>query len=463
MKEKTDRPGDLKLREIATLSIIAVILVTGAELLNLPTATPHSDALRYIDYGLNVADHGVFGLSPQDDDEHKRIIPGNANSPLYPLFLAAVFRLSPASAESMRCLRRAQRSETIDETPCPMDLGAVVAAQNAVVVAYLVAIGAVTLMLFGRAWLAYLAPAIVMSSTKPVYFSNLLLTETLLLLGIAVLLLAAAIVVKRRRQSGWWLMGAALAVLTLIRPEYLYLSFFIMAGVLGVALAGWQRRFAIRGAMVIAVSFGIVISPWLARNWSHFGTVRITSGYADIVLASRAAYNHLSMREWLAAVVFWIPDVGEKAAATFLDESAYDRLRDNETKLRVGGMRDIYAPALTAVDGDREALVGYLLRHEILGIWHRHLASSLVLAWRGVLASAKYLTIVGLPCLLVSIYLAFRSRDWAWLCLVAPAVYQVAFYALTSVSVARYDVFLIFYFSIAISWLVDDLLRRRSL
>ncbi|MFT5418947.1 MAG: hypothetical protein ACI915_005304, partial [Gammaproteobacteria bacterium] len=112
------------------------------------------------------------------------------------------------------------------------------------------------------------------------------------------------------------------------------------------------------------------------------------------------------------------------------------------------------------VGGDRDRLTGHLIRSEILDHPVRHLATSIPLAWRGILAG-KYLAVPGLPCFVILVIASMRNRDWMFPILTLPALAMAGLYAGVSVSIPRYNVYLIYYYAIAVAWVLVFLIDRK--
>ena len=49
--------------------------------------------------------------------------------------------------------------------------------------------------------------------------------------------------------------------------------------------------------------FGLVVGPWVLRNWILHDTAAVSGGYAAYILVQRVAYNAMTLQEWLAS---WI-------------------------------------------------------------------------------------------------------------------------------------------------------------
>jgi Ca2+/Na+ antiporter len=169
----------------------------------------------------------------------------------------------------------------------------------------------------------------------------------------------------------------------------------------------------------------------------------------------------MSFIEWSAAFIYWLPGYGESLAAKFLAPSSYAKLRPSPDSYVILDSKEIFSSGLAAVDGDRERLTGYLLKTETLNHPIKHVIAGIPLAWRGIL-TGKYLAIVGLPCALILLVNAIRHRRSELLILAAPALTMIILYSMISVSVPRYNVYLIYYYAIATAWVIISLADSRN-
>ncbi len=412
---------------------------------------PTLDALRYVDYALNIHDHGVFGLSGAD--RANAPAPGNANSPLYPALLAAVVAADPGLHDALTC--------ALGDAPgaCPQRFATLVFVQSVIALAALACVWLTAFIVFRHRALAWTAAALVLASTKLQFFANQILTEILVLFFYAALILCLALAVRSRRRRSWIALGAVLGALTLTRPEYHYLALAFAAFAVAAAFARGARTWLPAVAAAV-VAYGLVVGPWLLRNHHEFGEAAITGGYGDVIFAYRAAYNRMTLPEWGAAFIAWLPGHGETLAQALLPPATWARLGTDADDYLYVESREIFDAGLAAVGGERERLMGYLIRTEILEHPFRHAFASIPLAWRGILAG-KYLAVLGVPALLALGVLAVRRRWRVTLALMLPAFVMVALYATVSVSIPRYNVYLIYYYAIAVAWACVSLVDRR--
>ena len=416
------------------------------------TPDPQQDELRYIDYAVNLHQHGIFGLSRPGGVTQ----PGYANAPLYPAFLAGLMALSPRFAATLSCIHKDDSTREY----CDTDYQVLIIAQSTLIVVALTCLWCLARLLFANRSIAWLAVALALASTKPLFFTSHFLTEILILLFFAMLLLSLALAMTRS-HCGWWFgVGAVLGLLSLTRPEYLYLA---LATLTAVAFACLRGKSQAKHAAVLACALALTVGPWLARNYAHFGRFAITGAYSDVILAYRLAYNNMSLAEWGAAFIYWLPGHGEALGKQLLPAHTYAKLgTDPKSYLYVEGS-ELFRQHLRAVDGDRKRLTAQLIKNEIIAHPFKHAFAALPLTWRGILAG-KYLAVTGVPCLIALLVIKIRRREWLVPALTLPAAIMVALYAAVSVSIPRYNVYLIYYYGLATAWAmiaIADRLKRR--
>jgi len=412
------------------------------------------DALRYIEYGLNLHQHGVFGLA-----DGGTLVPGDANAPLYPALIALGMKLDPALAEGLACVVIAQSG-----AGCGQNYGGFLAAQNGLLVLALVAIWLAVKTLLRSSSIAWLSVVWVFLSGDPREYASRFLTEALVfpLLCLFLLLLSLTVVSERRGRgmAGWTATGIVVGLLALTRPEYVYLFY-----ALAIALAFNMFRSRPGRAVLstfgmlacFSVSFTTIISPWLLRNHEQFDRLSITSSYGDVTLAQRAAYNEMGVSQWLTSYLYWFPDVGDEVAERYLAPQRYEKLGFGPDSYYQAGSQRIVRSALRVVDS-REAALGHILRTEVLNRPFKHAIVTLPLLWRGLFI-AKYWGVLGLVSLIYGLCWAYRHQPrLILLCL--PALAMASLYALVSVSIPRYNLMLIPCYSVAMAAISDFLLRR---
>jgi NADH:ubiquinone oxidoreductase subunit K len=117
--------------------------------------------------------------------------------------------------------------------------------------------------------------ALVLGDTITVSNVQVLMTEPLATLGvIAVLYLGVLWLEDPENSRGYpLLIGALIGLVVLIRVELISLA--ITLGVISIFVYFGKRKGWIRSILVMAVAIGLVITPWVVRNYSKTGTIRL--------------------------------------------------------------------------------------------------------------------------------------------------------------------------------------------
>jgi len=403
---------------------------------------PEADALRYIDYALNLYHHGVFGLS--DGALSEAPSPGNANSPLYPAWLALWMTLDPGLSESLSCVRFQPPG-----TPCPLDLDRLLAAQSGLAVLAFTFLWLTARRLHGRAGVAWLAGLAAFLSFELLKFANLVLTE-ILVLPLFFAFVWCLVVAYQTGKLRWWLAaGLAIGLTALTRPEYAYL-FYGLALALGAATL-WRRQklLLFKGAMLV-LGFGLVAAPWLGRNYVQFGQASLTGGYADAIFAQRAAYNRMSWPEIGVAFVYWLPDFGDSLAGKLFPKPLHAKLGWQEGSYYLSESPKVFLESRNRVE-NREDVLADLMHEHVQKDPAKHFFVTLALLARGMFV-AKYWGILGLIGFLLTLCWSLKKRDQDFLIASLPAWFMAVFYAAVSVSVARYNLGLLQIYAIGIAW-----------
>ncbi len=130
--------------------------------------------------------------------------------------------------------------------------------------------------------------------------------------------LLLVLLVRRVRWVTALGLGVTLGLLTLTRPEYLYLA--AAQGVLGLGLVVVRRRLGL-ALMAATMVSAVVLAPWSLRNERLFGTPAPTYGYAGFILAQRMAYEAMTPREWVAQFIDALPGFGHALARDLMPDA----------------------------------------------------------------------------------------------------------------------------------------------
>ena len=298
---------------LVALVLLALVVRAGVLVLDAGALKDDPDAYRQL--GENLAATGTLGfLPPLEKGPPAAIEPTAFRPPLYPLVVAAA-----ALTGQLR-----------------LALGL-----------FHGLFGAATCLIVYAVARRYLAPAFAalagaLAALDPllVRHSLLVMTETLAALLVALALLAANDEhgLSPRRIL---LLGFILGLLAICRPVFLVAA-AMLAIWLFIAQATWRK--GARQSLLFAAAIGLVLGPWIARNWMHWralipGTTH--GGYTLYLANNESFYAYLQQGAWGEV---WRPeaaaDRGDDSAerraadALFLQRRAqFSQLRDEDERL----------------------------------------------------------------------------------------------------------------------------------
>jgi hypothetical protein len=412
---------------------------------------PQDDEIRYIDYALNIATHGVFGLS--DYDLARPPAPSAANAPLYPGFLGLMAGLDSELYAAFFC---AGTSATPEQCPTPFNL--IFAIQFTLAGTGLFFIWSWVNAAFGNARFAWLVAAGVLLCGELQDMASRFLTENFVLVLFFAFQFTFVNALQKNRLRDWLGSAVSLGLLTLTRPEYLYLAIAIAAIVSALLTA--KKHWPTLGKLAASVLiFMLVLSPWAIRNKSQLDTFSLTAGgYAEAIMAYRLTFNRMTLAEWGASFVYWTPDIGDKIAEAWLPPASFERfVSKNPNSFRNTALTEVLDPLLATMP--REEIVGYLLRRDVFGDFVWFSATSAALFYRGIFVG-KYWGIIGFAAYLILMARLIRNRSFTLLWVSLPIWALVALHALISANVPRYNLALLSIYGVAWGWLLHALVRR---
>ncbi|MCD6087312.1 MAG: glycosyltransferase family 39 protein [Candidatus Hydrothermae bacterium] len=196
------------------------------------------DAWEYELLARNILNKGTFSLDLSGPPDARR-------TPLYPLFIALSYFLFGQNASVAVIFQILLSSLSV-----------------------------VFMFLIGEKLLgekiAFIAALLFAADPLHLFLSQVLLTETLF----TFLLLLATYFAIKRGKSGYLLSGAFLGFSALTRPVALYL---IPLYLLFFLLEKEPLKNRIRGSLFALLAFAITLTPWLLRNYRHFGRFSLSS------------------------------------------------------------------------------------------------------------------------------------------------------------------------------------------
>lgn len=256
-------PGSLVRRHstLLILFLLALGLRLGyAFLVDVPLAV---DAKAYHAIAINLVDG--FGFVENRDVPILKDPAIYRNSPLYPAFLAAIYRLSGPSLPAVWVIQSA--------------LGALTA----------VLLFRMASRLFGRA-AGLVSAGIAAAGFDLVIFPGMLLTETLYLFLVPLSLLALFWALDGDSRTRYLVAGLLMGVATMGRPVFVAFLPLLFAWMLGKRL--WQPM------LVCAAGAMLVVAPWSIRNAAVYGQfipLTVGGGYVFWVGNNLDADGELSL------------------------------------------------------------------------------------------------------------------------------------------------------------------------
>ena len=447
---------------LAAFAIAATLV--AAQLATKRADTLQPDELTYLSIVQDLQRNGMF-TNGEMVSESERRQPGRFFAPAYPGLLHGLATLDPALADAIAC-HLAERERV--RGACG-SLVSLLILQVVLAGVGLAAVFAIALTLSGSLPVAWMTMLIALASGVLSDYARLFLTENIafpaFLVALACLVALFADSTAGNGSDGstrlWQAIaaGAALGIAVLARPSFLYLAYACAIVLALLALWPGQRRARIGWAHagLFALACLGALLPWLVRNYSQFGDMTLTTGYAPFTLAQRVAYNAMTWQEWWAAWIFWFPDIGDDLAKALLPPEATARLGFNEPEtFYKTGVGPVFSDTLAAA-GDPRHHLSYIMKTHVVGDLGKHVAVTFPLAWRGMWPG-KWIAVAGVLLLLPAIILQRRSgRLVPFLALAAPLFFMLGLHAFASVNVVRYNAPMIALYAFAIAICIAQL------
>jgi 4-amino-4-deoxy-L-arabinose transferase-like glycosyltransferase len=211
------------------------------------------DSSKYYPVAMNLLQFGRFGSL----DATGEWVPDVDRTPIYTTFLAVVYAAFGPFSEPAMIIQALISTLTI-------------------AIAYRL----------GRLWVgrrAGLIVALLMSvEVGGILYANQVMTETLFGLGLVGSLAIWSVMVRQKRWRYGFLSGAALGLTTLIRPITVY--FGTVMGFLSLLVYRGRKRDRLLAALSVVLTFILVITPWLARNYAIMGQAQLSTVQGNTLL-----------------------------------------------------------------------------------------------------------------------------------------------------------------------------------
>jgi 4-amino-4-deoxy-L-arabinose transferase-like glycosyltransferase len=224
-----------------------------------PVATTSHDTQSYVEPARAIAEDGAFAVRPGSRD------PMYVRTPGYPALMAAVF--------------------AVDESETHFLLVQALLSCLTILLAYVIA---------ARMWgvtVGIVAAALIVLEPLQFAASGTLLTESVFSLALlGVVAIGFHVFGGRPLRLRWCvLLGAAVAVATLIRPTTYYLPVFVVVLMI-LSARRWGLRRTLAGVSVFLLPVVMLIGGWQLRNDREVGSSRYSGIEAINIYADRGAY-----------------------------------------------------------------------------------------------------------------------------------------------------------------------------
>jgi short-subunit dehydrogenase len=426
------------------LAVLALIYLVAAGLELRRTRFVDPSPQAYVGVAAALLRHGAYASTFVADAKELR--PGRHLAPGYPTIMAGAALIDPQMADALQCLPVRGRDCLQQGNPFRLlFLVHALAGLAALAFAYLLA-----RELSGSPGLAALAAVLVLIMGRYNDYTALVMPYGILpafSLGLCLTLLLA----HRRRSL---LMAAAggvlVGVLSLLEAYYAALWLIAPLLLLGAERArdGRSWRFALGASAVVAVVAGLVLGPWMLRNYLLFGDMALVDGSALVHFAERSAYVSLRGRDLLIAAFFWVPAVGD-LALTFLPRSAtvrFDAYYEGSLLLEA---RNILAATTPQAGGPSHFCL--LVQKYVIGDPLGYAMSSLLLAERGLRSTSGLFVLWGWFALPVLVWRLRAQRNLGpFLVGAGPLLTMVLVQAMLTANLAWMNLPLVFVYAYAI-------------
>ena len=405
--------------------------------LTLNLVKPESDSVKfYINYAETLNRSGVFGFSQTNDS------PSNFITPLYPALLSAVMTLDSGTKRTFKCLKL---SKLKGYRECELEHKAIIVIQYFIAMLSLLLVWLISYELIQNYTIAWLSTVAAMLSGRLSYFADLIMTENLVIF-FQCLIIFGLIKFYKNAQVLWlvWV-SVFIAFVSMVRTEYLYVFIFSLP-----LLIGFQYKNKLPIAKYLFIYLGcflLVVGPWSIRNYVHFNSYSLTQGYAEKTFAQRLLFNKMTWSEYGASFIYYLPDFGDSVAKKIFPGIEVDNLGFGEGSYYREGRSTLLKEINVLPDSER---MNYLVDTYLSGNIGKHILVNIPLLWRGIFV-AKYWGLFGFICVIiiaVSKASYFQKKNYFFL--FVPFIPLFLLYPSVSVSIPRYYLLFIPFYSVAI-------------
>jgi hypothetical protein len=415
----------------------------------------HFDQSFYLTIAYDITHHGVFsnGIFDKVDSTRSAPLPGRFFGPVYPTLVVAAMKLDPRFARAVDCSVEANHAAR-DGDQCEVYARPIHILHAALLAIGVLAIALAAEIIFASRSVFWLAGVLATAALLPdADLFSFVMTESVTFSLYCLAALAAVWALQAPRFHKMLIAGGLFGLLCLTRASYV-----VLAVGLPVLIAWHGRsvhaswRHVARQLMAFAIGWMAVVSPWLTRNAVSVGHWGLTEEYGAATLIERFAFNDMSVREFLLAFPYCLPEIGEPLVERAFGPAAMERFvyYTPRSFFHVGrAQRD----KLVEQHGRLDPLIGGIVRDEMRRNWWRHLGVGLALGWCGMWVGG-WLGLVLVPLFVAACVAAARRSHGLFLIYSAPAVVMLALHAAVANQYTRYNLILIGPFAAGTAWML---------
>jgi hypothetical protein len=292
------------------LVLLGIAVVLAAQVWGYARKTVHIDP-SFATPAAILYEHGVMAARVAVDSAQPAPAPRMA--PGYPAVIALTAVLDTRAAQTLRCVAagRAQCVQSRNGHPFPL----LVVLQAAAGLVALALACFLARALSGSAEIAGTATVLTFLMGRFAEFATLMTPYALTLtlaLGASSLLVRA-----HQRRSLAAAAGAGLLLGAVALIEIYYAVLVLFAPIFLLLAQARQRspdyRFSGAAILLLTIIPGVVLAPWMARNYFLSNDVASITGWEMRLFAERLAYNSLAPAEVFKGLICWLPGVGDLA------------------------------------------------------------------------------------------------------------------------------------------------------
>jgi hypothetical protein len=436
--------------------LIMAVMVT-AILMRPPKWLSDFDQAFYLTIAYDLDHHGVFSNGVFDDVNSSIAVPppGMFFAPVYPWLIVAATRIDRRFAEAVDCAIEAHH-KMHDGSRCEVYARPMHILHAAFLTLGVLAIALAAEIIFASSlvfWLAGILATLALLPDADLFSFVMTESVTFSLYSIAALALMRALQAPRVRNIV--LAGCLFGLLSLTRTSFVVLAPVVLGiiAVHGLWLTSTSRRLVLMQAMAFALGWLLMVGPWFVRNAVSVGKWGLTEEYGSAALIERFAFDDMSVREYLLAFPYCLPDIGEPLVNWAFGPQTMERFVYYSPK-SFFHLGRLHREKLIEVIGRLDPQIVQLIREEMRERWWRYLLVSVPLAWCGMWVGGL-LGLMLAPMFAAACISAVRHSKPLFLIYAAPALVMLGLHAAVANHYTRYNLIMIGPFSAGTAWIIS--------